>query len=399
MSKALPMRDTQRPFFLALRRGGLALAALGLSCGVQSRDITVGPQGEFLRVDQAARAARDGDTVLIAPGDYRGDVVVWTQRRLSIRGSNPRPTLHADGKIAEGKAIWVIRNGDVDISNIEFHGARAPDGNGAAIRLEAGRLSIANCEFRNNQMGVLTGNLPKTELVIENSLFADAPRQAGTLPHLLYAGAISSLKVSGSRFHTGYRGHLIKSRARVTELRYNLIVDGILGEASYEIDLPNGGDALLVGNVIGQSVDTQNPVMLAYGAEGQRWESNRLRLSHNTFFNQTAIPAWFVRVWEQKFAVRPTVDYYNNLFAGLGLFDFGVLGQGRGNHLVPTWGLANSSALDFRLGADSWLKNRAVALPEELSPSAEFGLPHRAVPIAPRAIGSPGAYPSVSAEQ
>ncbi|HRD86058.1 MAG TPA: hypothetical protein PLF63_12905, partial [Rubrivivax sp.] len=64
-------------------------------------------------------------------------------------------------------------------------------------------------------------------------------------------GRIARAVVTGSRFYGGYEGHLIKSRARETRLLYNLIVDGPDGEASYEVELPNGGVAHLIGNVIG----------------------------------------------------------------------------------------------------------------------------------------------------
>ena len=54
----------------------------------------------------------------------RGDVAVITQRRLTIRGGDPRPVVDAGGHHAEGKGIWVVRGGEVTIENIEFRGAR-----------------------------------------------------------------------------------------------------------------------------------------------------------------------------------------------------------------------------------------------------------------------------------
>jgi hypothetical protein len=52
-----------------------------------------------------------------------------------IRGVGQRPVMLADGKSAEGKAIWVVRGGKIRIENIEFRGARVDSLNGAAIRL------------------------------------------------------------------------------------------------------------------------------------------------------------------------------------------------------------------------------------------------------------------------
>jgi hypothetical protein len=76
----------------------------------------------------------------------------------------------------------------------------------------------------------------------------------------------------------------VKSRARVSEVRYNWLADG-RGQASYELEFPEGGDATVVGNVIAQSAATGNPAVVSYGAEHGRWPVNRLRLAHNTLIN------------------------------------------------------------------------------------------------------------------
>jgi hypothetical protein len=42
----------------------------------------------------------------------------------------------------------------------------------------------------------------------------------------------------------------------------------------------------LIGNVIGQSGDTQNPVVVCYGTEGNGWGRNALLLQHNTLIHE-----------------------------------------------------------------------------------------------------------------
>ncbi|MBS3936279.1 MAG: hypothetical protein KGZ43_08900 [Sulfuritalea sp.] len=282
--------------------------------------LRVGPGEAITRIAEAARLAEDGDTVEILPGEYRGDVAVWTQQRLTLRGVGARPVLIAAGRSAESKAIWVIRNGDFLIENIEFRGARVPGGNGAGIRFERGRLVLRHAAFINNQMGLLTGNDPDSELVIENSQFADAPRQMHALPHQLYVGRIGRFAITGSRFENGFRGHLIKSRARSNEIHANHIVDGPAGEASYEIDLPNGGIARITGNVIGQSANTRNPALIAYGAEGDVWPENALTLEHNTLISDLFPAGWFLRVHGDKFPAPPALRVENNRTIGIGIF-------------------------------------------------------------------------------
>ncbi|MBK8376009.1 MAG: hypothetical protein IPL18_14600 [Sphingomonadales bacterium] len=320
-----------------------------------ARVIRVGPDGDVQKISEAARLANDGDIVEIASGEWHGDVALWEQKQLTIRGSGKRPVLIADGKSAEGKAIWVIRNGNFLIDNIEFRGTRVADGNGAGIRFEGGKLRVSNCVFLDNQNGILTSNNANAELIIERSLFADAPNQ-GQLLHLLYAGRIASLTISGSRFHSGQNAHLIKSRARKTDIRYNLIFDGPTGTASYEIDLPNGGQATLIGNVIGQSKTTSNPVVVAFGAEGDAWPNSQLVLSHNTLISDGLKPAWFIRTWPKRLPADVQVHTFNNLFSGIGFFDYGLSGTHEGNYPVWSGAFVGKEVLDFRLIGLNWLR-------------------------------------------
>ncbi len=302
---------------------GLLLVAMLMVLPVISSHadiLRVGPQEEIKRISEAARKARDGDTVLIMPGTYRGDVAVWEQRKLYIRGADQRPILVADGKSAEGKAIWVIRNGDIYIENIEFRGARVASGNGAGIRFERGKLFLRDCHFIDNQMGLLAGNDAISILRIEDSSFSAAPAQFESLPHLLYVGAIGRFELSGSRLERGFRGHLVKSRARVNRISYNWIVDGEAGRASYEVDLPDGGDAHLVGNVIGQSEASENRALISYGVEGFRWPVNQLLLSHNTFINAADPGATLLRSSPRQWPTGTEFRTRSNLVLGGGDF-------------------------------------------------------------------------------
>ena len=254
--------------------------------------LAVGP-GQ--RLADALRAAADGDVIELAAGDYRGEVGVIEHKRLTLRGVGGRPVLHAAGRHAEGKATLVVRHGDVLIENIEFRGSRVPDGNGAGIRFERGRLTVLNCAFFDNQNGILTANTADAELVVRDSEFGQAP-QGMQLPHLLYVGRIARFTLSGSRFSGGAQGHLVKSRARTSDVRDNRLVDGPGGQAAYELEFPNGGAVTVVGNVIGQSAGTSNPAIVSYGAEGYGAGPHSLVVTDNTLINEASRGAVFVRV-------------------------------------------------------------------------------------------------------
>lgn len=368
--------------------------SLALTLPAAAATLTVGPEGVPMSFQQALGAAQDGDVIEVMPGVYKGAVGVITQGRLTVRGLGERPVFDADGHHAEGKAIWVVRNGDVLIENIEFRGARVPDANGAGIRFEKGRLTVRGCRFVDNQNGLLTANFGDAELRIVDSEFAQAVHQIGSLPHLLYIGRIARAEISGSRFHQGFEGHLIKSRARVNRITYNLIVDGVGGGASYEIDLPNGGDALILGNLIGQSRETQNPVMVSYGAEARAWDTNRLLMSHNTLVSDFPL-TWFLRTWPDKLGPDTQIRAVNNLTVGTGVFTLGSSGDFDGNWPTVASSLIDPMLLDFELQRDSWLRGRA-ADPRSLAgeaavPTAEFVLPIGTRPLKPPTVWSPGA--------
>lgn len=339
---------------------GASLAAAPLSAAV----LNVGPDQPYLRVADAIAAAQDGDTIRIAPGIYRGDVAVITQRRLTIEAMGEQPIIEAAGQDAEGKAIWVVRGGDVHIHNIAFRGARVPHGNGAAIRLERGRLSVHRGLFTDNEMGLLTSNDAQTELRISQSRFADAPRTPGPLHHLLYVGRVARFELTDSHFSNGWRGHLVKSRAKVSRLFHNRLVDGPGGEASYEVDLPNGGDAVLVGNVIGQSEGSQNAVLVSYGAEAAAWPDSRLLLVHNTLVSDRA-EAVMLRSWTERLPPATPIWALNNLLIGPAPLTTGIAVDVDGNVVGPLAWLRRAANDDARHGrhglrADVPARGRAV---------------------------------------
>ncbi len=371
-----------------------ALLACGLLVGATAAAAATVPvvPGQLA---QALRQAADGDTLVLAPGDYHGEVGVITQRRLTLVGGGERPVLHADGQHAEGKAILVVRNGDVMIENIEFRGARVPDRNGAGIRFEQGRLLVRRCAFVDNENGILAGNFGDAELTVEDSTFAQAP-VGKKLPHLLYVGRIARFTLSGSWLHGGQYGHLVKSRARENHVRYNRLVDGPGGHAAYELEFPNGGVAWVVGNVIGQSAGTSNPAIVSFGAEGSDGRDQALFMAHNTLVNDGPGPAVFVRVHEARLDKPVAMRFVNNLSVGYGVGELGLADIRQGNFTATAGVLLDADGGRYALARDSSLRGRGVepgqARGIALTPQAEFVPPVGTRPLAAPARWSPGAY-------
>lgn len=372
--------------------GALAVLLVALAGWAQAALHVVAPGQSLAR---ALQMAADGDEIQLLAGVHRAQVGVIEQRRLTLRGVGGSVVLQADGAHAEGKAILVVRHGDVRVEGLEFRGARVPDRNGAGIRLEQGRLHVVRCRFFDNENGILTANFPDTELIVQDSEFGLAPANVA-LPHLLYVGRIGRFTLTGSRLSGGAKGHLVKSRARENHVRANRLVDGLGGRAAYELEFPNGGLAFVVGNVLGQSADTSNHTVLSFGAEGSDGRPHALHVVNNTFINAARRPALFVRVHEAKLGQAVEQTLVNNLFVGLGLTDgLGTI-AGNGNHAAGPHELVDANDGPFGLVRESALRGRGVvpgrAGQVDLQPGIEFTPPVGTRGLTPRAVWSPGAH-------
>ncbi len=376
----------------------LWLAWLGATVAQAAETLVVGPEGTPLSLAAALSQARDGDTIELLPGEYREAYAVLENRRLTIRGIGKRPLISGGGKPSGmHKALWLVRGGEVTLENLEFRGVRAADGEGAAVRLEGGRLQVRRCEFFDNEYGIHAVNDDQAELDIQDSVLGMTPKVEGALYHLLNVGRIAKLSVSGSRFQQGFEGHLIKSRARENLISYNFIHDGRRGGASYEIELPAGGLATVIGNVIGQGADSQNRVVLAYGTDGRPWDRNTLLVAHNTFISYKWTPAWFLRVFSDSLPKDTEVVAVNNLLVGPGVFWLGASGHFDGNRPATLGMLRDADTSAFELVPDSIWRGSGIDPRQvggrDLSPKAEFEWPVGTRALAPgRTRWSPGAY-------
>jgi hypothetical protein len=57
------------------------------------------------------------------------------------------------------------------------------------------------------------------------------------------------------------------------------------GTASYDVDLPDGGYAVVSGNVIVQGPASQNPALVHFGGEGPPYAGSRLQVTGNVLEN------------------------------------------------------------------------------------------------------------------
>jgi len=326
----------------------ISLLAVG---GASAATLSVGPGKTYAAPCAAFNAAKDGDTVEITGNNiYKSDVCGINRNNLTIRGVNGRPMIDANGANAMGKGTWVVGGNNVTIDNVEMYGARVPDQNGAALRLEGTGFTLRNSFLHDNENGILSGANTASDILIEYSEFGHNGYGDG-YTHNLYIGNVKSLTFRYSYSHDANGGHNLKSRAQLNTLYNNRFSSTPVGQSgstasgapSYEIDLPNAGTAYVIGNVIEQPAANSNPNILAYGEEGASNPGQDLYVVNNTFLNDSGSGGTFVMVGS---GVSTPVLLQNNIFGGVGS------ATNQGNALDRTNYRATSPAFVDRAGYD-----------------------------------------------
>ncbi len=358
------------PTVPAVSLAGALAATLLVAAPAQARVLRVGPGRTLETPSAAAAVAKDGDTVEIDAGTYAGDAATWTQDDLTLVGVGGMAHLEANGAHAQGKAIWVIAGDRTRVQSVEFSGAVVPDGNGAGIRAEGAGLTLVRCSFHDNENGILAGANAASDIEIRRSRFADNGAGDGQT-HNLYIGAVRLLYVKGSVFAGADGGHEIKSRALKTTITANRIMD-LDSTASYSIDLPNGGDAKITGNLVEQGPRSPNRTLVSYGAEGLSNPTTRLWVVNNTFVNAQASGTVL------SLAGGTTRAHLrNNLLVGKGTWLSGSA-ERRAN-LRTSRGFRDPSRHDYRLRRRSGAIDRGAWVPRTRSARYEYRHPRRYV--------------------
>src|SRR5262249_5353219 len=176
---------------------------------------------------------------------------------------------------------------DIVVEGIEFTGAKASSRNGSGIRFTGRNLTVRDSVFHDNEDGLLTWNDPESDVLVERSVFAHNGFGDGQ-SHNIYVGRVRSFTLRFSHSHDSKAGHEVKSRARATYILCNRVTDEDNSNSSYLIDLPEGGEAYVIGNILEKGADSQNPNAISYAAERKDISDGGLRVVNNSFYNRYA---------------------------------------------------------------------------------------------------------------
>ncbi|MFC0250894.1 hypothetical protein ACFFJK_03240 [Massilia consociata] len=393
-----------RQFRPNLIRSALTVAAIAAAVPASAATLSVGPGKTYARPCQAFAAAKTGDVIQITGNvTYSGDVCGIYASNLTIRGVNGRPKIDAAGKNAMGKGTWVVVGNNIVVENVEMLGAKVPDRNGAALRLEGTNFTLRSAFIHDNENGILSGVNTASNIVIEYSEFGYNGNGTGQT-HNVYIGNAGSLTFRYNFSHDANVGHNLKSRARTNMIAYNRFSSTPAGQVgtttsgkpSYEIDLPNAGTSYIIGNVIHQPSVHSNPNIVAYGVEGASNPGHDLYVVNNTFLNDDSVRGNAVLVGT---GVTKKILLQNNIFAGTGTWTNQVGAVEKTNYRSLAPGFVNRANFDLRPTANALVIGAAStpgvsATGVSLKPGAEYR--HRASGATRPVVGALdiGAYES-----
>jgi hypothetical protein len=224
-------------------------------------------------------ACANGGTIAMSAGFlYESEANAHPTKPVNIVGQET--TLWSVG--FESKGI-IVTGVDTRLESVTLTGAAVADGNGAGIRHEGGNLVLERVVLRDCQNGILgpSKDTPASVVMNDCDVFSNGTGTGQT--HGVYIGKIARFVCTNSRFRDTRIGHHVKTRAHISDIEACEVGLDFVGNESYNIDIPVGGDASVSGCVLRQGPNTDNPIMLNYGSEPNPYPGGSLKVESCRF--------------------------------------------------------------------------------------------------------------------
>jgi hypothetical protein len=268
---------------------GIAAAYLTVAASpALARTLIAGAGQQYSLPSEAIAAAADGDTIQIMPGDYF-DCSIVRANDLTIIGQGDAGMTD---KVCEEKAILVLRGNNITVRDLALRRARAPDGNGAGIRLENQNLTVDHVRFENDQVGILSGG-GGGRVTVTNSVFERGGVGGERPKYAIMIGQSDALSVSTCTFGD-IKGGLIATAATRSEITGNTMG---LGAGDAEEDPANAVLATDGTLTMEHNVITVAPLAPRTGSAIGVWDDATAVLRQNQLINKTGQNLAFVKDW------------------------------------------------------------------------------------------------------
>ncbi len=299
----------------------------------------VGANRGFKTLQQALAVSKDGDTIAVDAGRYNDDFSTATHKVI-IEGVGGMAVFTAD-RFSDNDRGTIVTMADVTLKNLEISGTKSYDGNGGAVRVQAGHVTIVNCDFHNNDTAILAAGPTSTVSVYDSEIYQNGNFDKAT-PQI-NIGNVGSFTLKNSYVHDGYVSHEVDDQAYFSRIQNNRIIDGATWTASFGVNLGHGGNAIVSNNVIEKGANSANSVLVHVGGEGPTYENSNIQLTNNTLIsdlNNWGHPYSYFIVGDGATSngVAPPVTATGNTFVG------GVPGSLQAIHATNTNSIVAQSA-------------------------------------------------------
>ncbi|WP_057833107.1 hypothetical protein [Colwellia sp. TT2012] len=261
----------------------------------------------FSDVNAAVSALKGGDELFIAAGTYN---TPFTIRKSEITITGVGHVIFQRGVVA-GKGFILSKGNDLTINNIECRDIAVRDGNGACVRHEGVNLTLNHVFFHSSQEGVLETARQAGVIKIINSRFERLGHNGQA--HGVYTNKAELFIYQSLFIATKSEGHAIKARGKKLTIENSIIVS-LSSDDSRLIDMPNGGELLVVNSLLGQGPNSVNGQMIGYGLEGMTHQRNTIKLLDNVVYLERLGSNYLLALPKDELSI--TLIQNNNLIIG-----------------------------------------------------------------------------------